>query len=130
MPKSVRFGTNPLSEGCPLQRHWRGTPLQFPPSQPMPWEQLLLRSPARTPQRPGFFFNMSVQPIARMGVLRGPYLGVLIVGSEDDYRKKAEDCLRLADQSSDSVLRETWLKLAEAWRKLALGVSAWRPRPK
>jgi hypothetical protein len=67
-----------------------------------------------------------VQPIARMGVLRGPYLGVLIVASEDDYRKKAEDCLRLAAQSSDSVLRETWLKLAEAWRKLA----AWKPKPK
>jgi hypothetical protein len=108
-----------------LQRHWRGTPLQFPPSQPMPWEAVTTEKPGSDPQRPGFFSNMLVQPIARMGVLRGPYLGVLIVGSEDDYRKKAEDCLRLADQSSDS-----WLKLAEAWRKLALPVSAWSPKPK
>ena len=46
------------------------------------------------------------------------------MASEDDYRKKAEDCVRLAQHSTDSILRETWLRLAEAWRNLALRVGA------
>jgi hypothetical protein len=60
------------------------------------------------------------QPISQMGVSCRP-LGVDV---EDEYRKKAEDCLRLAEQSSDTVLRGMWLELAEVWWKLVLRVSA------
>jgi hypothetical protein len=37
----------------------------------------------------------------------------------DQYRKKAEDCVKLAERSTDSLLKDTWLWLAAAWRRLA-----------
>lgn len=46
------------------------------------------------------------------------------MGSEDEYRKKAEDCLRYAEQSADSALKAIWLRLAESWRKLARRVES------
>jgi hypothetical protein len=63
-----------------------------------------------------------------MGVFACAIGGGSVVASEDDYRKKAEDCDKLAEHSTDSVLRETWLMLAEAWRKLALQVSAMKTK--
>ncbi|HAN63304.1 MAG TPA: hypothetical protein DCQ79_05470 [Rhizobiales bacterium] len=48
-----------------------------------------------------------------MGVLCGPYLGVLVVGSEEDYRKQAEDCLRRAYQATDAAARLVWLSLSQ-----------------
>lgn len=36
-----------------------------------------------------------------------------------EYLRKADDCRKFAEHSTDSVLRTTWLRLAEACAKLA-----------
>jgi uncharacterized alpha-E superfamily protein len=37
----------------------------------------------------------------------------------NSFRQNAEQCRRLAHDSRDPVQRETWLKLAEEWTKMA-----------
>jgi uncharacterized alpha-E superfamily protein len=37
----------------------------------------------------------------------------------DSFRQNAEQCRRLAQDSRDPVQKETWLKLAEEWTKMA-----------
>jgi hypothetical protein len=55
--------------------------------------------------------------------------GGRVVRREDEYRLKAEDCVRFAEQSGSVVTRAIWLKLAEGWRKLANRAEATPPKP-
>jgi hypothetical protein len=37
----------------------------------------------------------------------------------EDYKRSADECRRLAEQVQDSIERETLLKMAEQWDRLA-----------
>jgi hypothetical protein len=37
----------------------------------------------------------------------------------EDYKRSADECRRLAEQVQDSIERETILKMAEQWDRLA-----------
>jgi hypothetical protein len=39
----------------------------------------------------------------------------------ENFRRKAAECLRKAEQAAGSVDKQTWLKLADDWGKLARG---------
>jgi|KBSMisStandDraft_5_1062788.scaffolds.fasta_scaffold151577_4 hypothetical protein len=59
------------------------------------------------------------KPGARRAIHWQPQ-GVGHMGSNDDYSKESRgECLKLSQQSADSVLKATWLRLADAWQKLA-----------
>ena len=36
----------------------------------------------------------------------------------DEYRRNAEECLRMADQANDERDRRSWLRLAEGWDRM------------
>ena len=40
----------------------------------------------------------------------------------DWYRRKADECLRLAQEAANEDMRDQWLKLANGWSQLALHV--------
>ena len=50
-----------------------------------------------------------------MGVARRP----MATSKADDYRAKAREAERLAEQTTDSVIKEQALKIAEQWRYMA-----------
>jgi hypothetical protein len=35
------------------------------------------------------------------------------------YRENAEECLRIAERTTDEIKKADWIKLAEEWLKLA-----------
>lgn len=45
-------------------------------------------------------------------------------GDVDQFRIQAEECRQLAEQSTNSVDREAWLKLADDWITLAQDIEA------
>jgi hypothetical protein len=45
-------------------------------------------------------------------------------GDVDRFRIQAEECRQLAEQSTNSVDREAWLKLADDWITLAQDIEA------
>jgi len=36
----------------------------------------------------------------------------------DEYRRQADECLRMADQTHDEDDRRAWLRLAEGWHRM------------
>jgi hypothetical protein len=46
------------------------------------------------------------------------------VSFQDDYRQKAEECQRIAATMKSEADKVSWLKLADAWTRLA----TWRDR--
>ena len=63
-------------------------------------------------------FRISLEPGTGLRI-GGRALGSLMGRRADSFRQNAEQCRRLAQDSRDPVQRETWLKLAEEWTKMA-----------
>jgi hypothetical protein len=40
------------------------------------------------------------------------------MGTADDYQKKADQCLRMANTAKDADEKATWLQIAEGWLRL------------
>jgi hypothetical protein len=36
----------------------------------------------------------------------------------EDFRRQADECVRMADQTEDERDRRAWLRLAEGWRRM------------
>ena len=47
------------------------------------------------------------------------YLGAMAETDADRFRKEAEDCRHLAEKATSQLDKETWLRLAADWTKLA-----------
>jgi hypothetical protein len=46
--------------------------------------------------------------------------------SPDEYRRKAEDCVRLAAQATDPNMRSAYEEVARSYRDLAAEVETWQ----
>ena len=45
--------------------------------------------------------------------------GASLMPTAEDYKRSADECRRVAEQVQDSIERETILKMAEQWDRLA-----------
>jgi hypothetical protein len=54
-----------------------------------------------------------------------PSKGKKVLGSPDEYRRKAKDCLRLAAQATDPKVQSAYVDAARSYRHLAAEIELW-----
>jgi hypothetical protein len=54
--------------------------------------------------------------------------GIKLLATPDDYRRKADECVRRAAQAADPSVRSAYEEVAQSYRRLAAEIEIWEDR--